>query len=149
MKLLSLLLTALFSFGPIAAEEVGSSADGSAQVGVTAQAGERSLAAIPGWTAQRDDCICGISDLRKVSHPAKVDYDALLDATPHVKEMKQDKIDPQSREGRALMSKARTLVARTCEAVQRSKGHCGVWKQISHSDGRSVVDITSAVTAGF
>lgn len=137
MKALSLVLAALALFGPAPVY-------GGAQVEAY-----RADVAVNGWSAKKADCICGISDAAKISNPAKVDYDTLLSATPQMKEMKRKRIDPQSREGRALKSKAKTLVARTCKSVQKTKGHCGVWKKISHKDKRKIADITADVEAAF
>lgn len=97
------------------------------------------------WVADEDDNICGIKDLKKVSNPAKVDYDGLWDATPQIKTMKEKKIDPESTEGKALRSQAKTLITKTCELVRAAKGHCGVWKTIKNEDGRTIADVTEAV----
>lgn len=97
------------------------------------------------WVADEDDNICGIKDLKKISNPAKVDYDALWDATPQIKKMKEKKIDPESTEGKALRSEAKTLVTKSCELVRSAKGYCGVWKTIKNEDGRTVPDITDDV----
>ena len=99
------------------------------------------------WVAEEDDNICGIKDLKKVSNPAKVDYDGLWDATPQIKKMKEKKIDPESTEGKALRSEAKTLVTKNCELVRSSKSYCGVWKTIKNEDGRTIPDITDDVKA--
>jgi hypothetical protein len=97
------------------------------------------------WIANEEDNICGIKDLKKVSNPAKVDYDELWDATPQIKKMKEKKIDPESAEGKALRSQAKTLITKKCEEVRASKAHCGVWKAIKNEDKRVVPDITRDV----
>jgi len=97
------------------------------------------------WIAADDDNICGIKDLKKVSNPAKVDYDDLWEATPQIKKMKEKKIDPESTEGKALRSQAKTLITKTCELVRTAKGHCGIWKAIRNEDGRTVPDLTGDV----
>ena len=97
------------------------------------------------WIAEEDDNICGIKDLKKVSNPAKVDYDALWDATPQIKQMKEKKIDPESTEGKALRSQAKTLITKTCELVRAAKSYCGIWKSIKNEDGRKVPDVTDDV----
>jgi len=99
------------------------------------------------WVVDEDDNICGIKDPKKVSNPAKVDYDALWEATPQIKKMKEKKIDPESTEGKALRSEAKTLVTKTCELLRSSGGYCGVWKSIKNEDGRTVPDITDDVKA--
>jgi len=97
------------------------------------------------WVANEEDNICGIKDLKKVSNPAKVDYDELWEATPQIKKMKEKKIDPESAEGKALRSQAKTLITKTCESVREAKGHCGIWKSIKNEDKRSVPDVTKDV----
>ncbi len=106
---------------------------------------------LPGtkWVAAEDDNICGIKDLKKVSNPAKVDYDDLWDATPQIKKMKEKKIDPESTEGKALRSQAKTLITKTCELVRAAKGHCGIWKTIKNEDGRAIPDVTEDVKSRF
>ena len=126
-------------FGGVARSEVRPEAGGP-----TSPALELALAEDK-WVADEDDNICGIKDLKKISNPAKVDYDALWEATPQVKKMKEKKIDPESTEGKALRSEAKTLVTKTCELVRSSKGYCGVWKTIKNEDGRTVPDITDDV----
>ena len=101
--------------------------------------------AAAGWIVQKSDFICGISDARKISSPARIDYTKCMDETEPIKEMKKKKIDPDSVEGKALRNRARTLVTRACDLVRKSKGYCGVWKVIRHSDGRIVPDITEDV----
>ena len=112
---------------------------------------EVELVAVPGdkWIADEDDNICGIKDLKKVSNPAKVDYDDLWDDTPQIKKMKEKKIDPESTEGKALRSQAKTLITKTCELVRAAKGYCGIWKTIKNEDGRTVPDVTKEVKAKF
>ncbi len=103
----------------------------------------------PDWIANEEDNICGISDLKKVTNPAKVSYDKLLDATPQIQELKHKGIDPDSTEGKALRKGAKTLITKTCELVRAAKGHCSVWRVISHKDGRSIPDLTDEVIEKF
>jgi hypothetical protein len=99
-----------------------------------------------GWIANpREDFICGIDDLAKVSNPARVDYDELLGATKEMKELKHDKVDPESIKGKDLVKRAKTEVTKVCEIVREARGHCGVWKVIRHDDGRIVPNITAEV----
>lgn len=102
-------------------------------------------ALLSGWTARAEDSIVGLSDPKTLSNPAKVDYSALMKATPEMKRMKKDRIDPNSPEGIQLKAAAQTRVQNACQAVMDSEGHCSVWKAISHSDGRSITDITATV----
>ena len=97
------------------------------------------------WIADEEDNICGIKDLKKVSNPAKVVYDDLWDATPQIKKMKEKKIDPESAEGKALRSQAKTLITKSAELVRAAKGHCGIWKTIKNEDGRKIPDVTDDV----
>ncbi len=98
-----------------------------------------------GWKAKAKDNIAGLSDLKKVSNPAVVDYDKLLAATAEMKQIKRDKIDPDSPKGRSLRQQAVERVTKAAEAIRSEKRHCSVWKAISHKDGRKVADITKAV----
>lgn len=101
------------------------------------------------WTAEDEDNICGISDLRKVTRPAAVDYEELLESTPQMKEIDREGIDPDSAEGKALRKGARTLITKACELVRETNGHCSIWKAISHEDGRSISDVTEDVLDRF
>jgi len=101
------------------------------------------------WVAEEEDNICGIKDLKKVSNPATVDYEALWEATPQVKKMAEKKIDPESTEGKALRAQAKTLITKSCELVRDAKGHCGIWKAIRNEDDRDVPDVTKEVKAKF
>ena len=95
-----------------------------------------------GWIARPSDNICGIADARKISNPAMVDYGTLFEATSEIKEMRRDRIDPDSARGKQLRRAATEAITKAAETVRRSQGHCGVWKAIRHSDRRSVPDIT-------
>jgi len=74
-------------------------ARGIVQGPIEARAGE----VVVGWVVDRADNICGIDDAKMLSKPAKVDYDALLKATPEMKKIKDDKIDPNSPQGIQLL----------------------------------------------
>jgi hypothetical protein len=101
------------------------------------------------WTGKAEDNICGLRDLTQVSNPVVIDFQACLDATPEMKKIKSEKIDPKSPEGIRLVTEATNRVTQACEAVQRANGYCSVWKSIRHKDGRAVTDISSQVTAQF
>jgi len=101
------------------------------------------------WVADKDDNICGIADVRKISNPGLVDYDQLWDATPEIKKLKKEGIDPDSAEGKALRNKAKTRITKACQKIQGEKGLCSVWKKISHSGSKKAADITSAVKKLF
>ncbi|MFN0008910.1 MAG: hypothetical protein ACKVXR_13495 [Planctomycetota bacterium] len=102
---------------------------------------------VAGWIVDRADNICGLDDAKMLSKPAKVDYDALIKATPELKKIKDDKIDPNSPQGIQLRQAAATRVQTAAEKVRTTEGHCSVWKTIKHSDGRAVADITETVKA--
>lgn len=101
------------------------------------------------WVADAPDNICGLSDLRSLSDPAKVDYPRLWDATPEIKKLKKDGIDPKSAEGIALQEKATDRIRKACDDVRKDKNHCSVWKRIRHKDGRTIPDISEAVLKKF
>ena len=48
------------------------------------------------WICDRSDNICGLDDPKMLSKPAKFDYDAVLKATPEMKKIVADRIDPNS-----------------------------------------------------
>jgi hypothetical protein len=100
---------------------------------------------VSGWIAEKDDNICGIFDLKKISNPAKVDYDELLASTEEMKKLKQDKIDPESPKGKQLRKAAADSVTKASETVRKTRGNCSVWKAIRHRDGRVIADLTRYV----
>jgi hypothetical protein len=102
---------------------------------------------VAGWIVDRADNICGLDDAKMLSKPAKVDYDALLKATPEFKKIKDDKIDPNSPQGIQLRQAGVNRVQTAAEKVRVAESYCSVWKTIRHSDGRVVADITEAVKA--
>jgi len=99
------------------------------------------------WICDRSDNICGLDDPRMLSKPAKVDYDALLKATPEMKKIHDDKIDPNSSEGIQLRQRAVDRIREKADAVRQAQGYCSVWKAIRHQDARTISDITDLVKA--
>jgi hypothetical protein len=99
------------------------------------------------WICDRSDNICGLDDPRMLSKPAKVDYDALLKATPEMKKIHDDKIDPNSSEGIQLRQRAVDRIREKADSVRQAQGYCSVWKAIRHQDGRTIPDITDLVKA--
>lgn len=97
------------------------------------------------YVVDKTDNICGIDEPRAITNPAKVDYQALLDETPEVKEIKRRKIDPDSAKGIELMTKARRRVLAACEKVRSAKSHCSIWKKIKRRDKQDVSDVTDEV----
>lgn len=106
-----------------------------------------SLAQPSGWILNASDHISGISDEKKISNPAQVDYPSVLSATPQMQRIVREKIDPDSNEGKALRSEAKRAVVTACTTVQTSQRHCGIWKKIAHSDQRQIPDVTDLVKA--
>jgi hypothetical protein len=100
-----------------------------------------------GWVVDRADNICGLDDPKMLSKPAKLDYDTLLRATPEMKKVKDDKIEPNSPQGIQLRQAAATRVQTAADKVRAADGYCSVWKTIKHTDGRTIPDITEAVKA--
>ncbi len=101
------------------------------------------------WSAKAEDNICGLRDLAQVSNPVVIDFQACLDATPEMKKIKAEKIDPKSPDGIRLTTEATNRVTQACESVQKANGYCSVWKSIKHKDGRAITDVSSQVTALF
>lgn len=101
------------------------------------------------WLAKAADNICGLRDPAQLSSPARVDFDAVLEATPEMKELRDKKIDRNSPEGIRLTNAAIDRATKACESVRASLGHCSVWKEIKHRDGRPIADITDRVKAQF
>ncbi len=115
---------------------------------VTAPApGSPGDAALPAgeWIASSSDNICGLRDLGQLSNPARVDHPRLLKATPELKRLRDEKIDPNSPEGIQLREKAVDRVRAACEQVRRREGNCSVWRAIRNRDGRQVPDLTGRV----
>ena len=101
------------------------------------------------WILKTADNICGLRDPNQLTHPAVIDFDACLDATPEMKRLRDQGIDPKSAEGIQLRSAAVTRLTNACESVRAANGHCSVWKEIRHKDGRAIPDVSSQVIALF
>lgn len=101
------------------------------------------------WILRTADNICGLRDANQLTQPALLDYDACLAATPEMKKVEAQGIDPRSAEGIQLHSAAVTRLTNAAESVRSSGGYCSIWKSISHKDGRAIPDISSQVTALF
>ena len=99
------------------------------------------------WVVKSEDSVCGVSEAHMITNPAKVDYDALMEATPEMKELKRKGIKRDSARGQTLVTAARDRVREAASAVMSEKGHCSVWKEISHKKDKAVTDITDAVKA--
>lgn len=99
------------------------------------------------WVVKAENNICGLSDASQLSNPVVVDFQALLDATPEYKKMKDQKISATSPEGIKLNNEAVNRIATQCETIRASNGYCSVWKEIKHRDGRTILDVTDKVKA--
>jgi len=97
------------------------------------------------WVVKSEDNVCGVSEARQITFPAKVRYDELMRATPEMKEIKRLGIDKDSARGQALITDAKSRVQDAARAVMTDKGHCSVWKKITSTSGQAVTDITDAV----
>ena len=100
-----------------------------------------------GWIANKCDSICGLDDPRLLSHPARIVYRQVLDSTPEMKKLREQSIDPASPTGIQLRAEAVDRVRKASESARVQFGHCSVWKQIAHKDGRDVPDLTVQVIA--
>jgi len=99
------------------------------------------------WLVTQKDNICGLKSPEQLSKPAKVDYQELLDATPEMKKMRDDKVDRNTPEGIRLHTEAVNRVNAACEKIRLANGYCSVWKEIKRKDGQAVADITAKVKA--
>jgi len=101
------------------------------------------------WILKAADNICGLRDPNQLTYPALIDFDSCLAATPEMKRIRDQGIDPKGAEGIQLRAAALTRLTDACEALRAAKGHCSVWKEIRHKDGRAIPDISSQVIALF
>lgn len=99
----------------------------------------------PAWIVNRSDSICGLDDPRLLSNPALIQYKRVLDNTPEMKKMREQQIDPASPIGIQLRMSAVDRVRSASDRVRVGFGHCSVWKNIAHKDGRQVPDLTLPV----
>jgi hypothetical protein len=101
------------------------------------------------WIVRASDNVCGLRDANQLTRPARIDFDACLAATPEMKKMESQGIDPKSAEGIQLRSAAVTRLTQAAESTRSARGYCSVWKEIRHKDGRAVDDLTSQVIAQY
>lgn len=141
----------ILSIALLAFLAVGASAAGVPQADARTSVVTTAVAAAnyAGWQVDKSDNICGLDDARQLSNPVVVDYDRLMGATPEMKRLKDEKIDPNSSEGIQLRQKAVDRIREKCEALRVQKGYCSVWKTARHSDGRAIADVTDSVIALF
>ncbi len=98
-----------------------------------------------GWRAREADHLCGIRIPEQISNPATVDFRRAMSATEELRRMEREGIDPNSARGQALTAAAKRRVREAAAEVKDELGHCSVWKEISHVDGREVADITAEI----
>ncbi|MCA8981926.1 MAG: hypothetical protein H6831_04665 [Planctomycetes bacterium] len=130
----ALLVLPLMAAAPVSGGEASAGAPTSSTLGTD-------------WIVSSGDNVCGVSDARQISNPAKVSYDSLLSDTAELKEMKKKGIDKDSPEGQILHNKGVDRVRKAAKSVMTDKSHCSVWKKITSRSGQSVPDITEAVRA--
>ena len=100
------------------------------------------------WIVDEADNVCGLTEARQITNPAKVEYDGLIRATAEIKELERKGIDKDSPEGQMLYNKAVDRVRKASQKVMKAKRYCSVWKSISHRDpNHKIDDITEAVKA--
>jgi hypothetical protein len=100
-----------------------------------------------GWIVNESDNVCGVRPARQVTNPASVRYDELLESTPEIQRMKRESIQRDSAQGQVLYAAAVDRVSKAAKRVMGAQAYCSVWKQIRHSDGRQVPDISIEVKA--
>ncbi len=113
------------------------------------QATSETLSPTASWSAISKNNICGLTNPRQLTQPARIDYRAALEATAEMKDLKRRGISLNSAEGQILREKAADRVRRVGSKLIRKRGHCSLWKEISHCDGRQVPDLTSALIASI
>ena len=142
-------LTALIkelSLSLVIALSVTQTAQASPQV---AEAPTLTAPATAAWRTAQKDNICGLTNPRQLTQPARVDYRIVLAATPEMKDLERRGIAPNSAEGQILRQRAVDRVRRVGSKLMRRSGHCSLWKRISHRDGRQVPDLTSTLIASL
>lgn len=101
------------------------------------------------WIVRTADNVCGLRDANQLTRPGLIDFEACLAATPEMKKIVSQGIDPKSAEGIQLRNAAVTRVTNAAEAVRASGGYCSVWKEVRHKDGRAIDDLSSQVIGQF
>ncbi|QDU69003.1 hypothetical protein [Engelhardtia mirabilis] len=123
----------------------GSAYDTTALAPAITGATDLGLALVPGWEIREADHICGLKSANQLSNPAKIDFDDVMAATTEMKTLKRDGIDPSSPRGQQLVNRATRRVTDAAKTVMGEGGYCSVWKNISHTDGRDVTDVSAEV----
>lgn len=102
-----------------------------------------------GWIVDPADNVCGLSDPRMLSRPARVDHPVVLAATPEMKRIVEEGIDPNSPIGVMLRQRGVDRVLRAANRVREQECYCSVWKRIRHRDGRAIPNVTDLVRQGL
>jgi hypothetical protein len=113
------------------------------------QTAPEALSTTASWSTLSKNNICGLTNPRQLTQPARIDYRAALEATVEMKDLKQRGISLDSAEGQILRERAADRVRQIGSKLMKKRGHCSLWKEISHRDGRQVPDLTSALIASL
>ena len=101
------------------------------------------------WVLDSNDSLCGLSEARQLSSPAKVDYPALLSCTSEYETIRKEKVDPNTPRWIELHNAAHSRVVGACTQAMNDGGHCSVWKKIRHRRGDRITDLTATVRAAL
>ena len=101
------------------------------------------------WVLDSNDSLCGLSEARQLSSPAKVDYPALLSCTDEYETIRKEKLDPGTARWIELHNAAHSKVVAACSQAMTDGGHCSVWKKIRHRRGNPITDLTATVRASL
>jgi hypothetical protein len=112
-------------------------------------ASETLSATASSWSTISKNNVCGLTNPRQLTQPARIDYRTVLEATAEMKDLKQRGISLDSAEGQILRERAADRVRQIGSKLMRKRGHCSLWKEISHRDGRQIPDLTSALIASI
>jgi len=97
------------------------------------------------YIVETSDNISGLDNPRQLTRPARVSYPVLLAATPEMKTLKKDRVNPNSPRGIQLRNGAAARVGKACEKARGLGKFCSVWKRITRRDKKNVPDITAVV----
>jgi hypothetical protein len=134
---------------PLGVQTAGSSDQASADLLVPGLLVSGPVVSGRDWLLKAADNVCGLRDPNQLTYPALIDFEACLEATPEMRRVRDQGIDPKGAEGIQLRSAAVSRLTNACESVRATNGHCSVWKAIRHKDGRSIPDVSSQVIALF
>ena len=101
------------------------------------------------WRTNPKDNICGLTSTRQLTQPARIDYRTAIASTPEMKDLKRRGISLDSAEGQILRERAADRVRKIGSKLMKRKGHCSLWKEISHSNNRVIPDMTSELVTAI